>query len=74
MLLSDYPDQQEQEAEWLAGAMLLPRDAIFFYRSRGWAAEQICAKFGVSVPLCEWRIRMTGVDMQLKRLKHSFVV
>jgi Zn-dependent peptidase ImmA (M78 family) len=67
MLLSDYPDQQEQEAEWLAGAMLLPRAALIHHRSRGWGVDQICAKFSVSATLCQWRIRMTGVDSQLKR-------
>lgn len=66
MLLSDYPDQQEQEADWLAGVMLLPRVALIHYRSRGWVVEQICAKYGVSAQLCEWRIRMTGVEAQLK--------
>lgn len=28
LLLSDYSDDQEDEADWLAAALLLPRDAL----------------------------------------------
>jgi Zn-dependent peptidase ImmA (M78 family) len=67
MLLSDYPDDQEQEADWLAAAILLPRDGIFKYRSQGWTAELIAREYGVSMQLVEWRLRMTGVETQIKR-------
>jgi Zn-dependent peptidase ImmA (M78 family) len=67
MLLSDYPDDQEREADWLAGAILLPRDALHCYRRKGWDTAAICEEFGISAQLCEWRIRMTGVDLQLRR-------
>jgi Zn-dependent peptidase ImmA (M78 family) len=66
-LLSDYSDDQEQEADWYAGAMLLPRDALIHHRSRALSVGEIAKIYGVSAPLCEWRLRMTGVDTQLKR-------
>jgi hypothetical protein len=65
ILLSDYSDDQEQEADWYAGAMLLPRDALIHHRSGGRSPADIGRIFGVSVALCEWRLRMTGVDVQL---------
>ena len=34
LLLSDYSEEQEQEADWHAGALLLPRDAILRLRGR----------------------------------------
>jgi hypothetical protein len=71
MLLSDYSDEQEQEADWYAGSFLLPRDGIFRLRSRGKTAEQIAAQFGVSKALCEYRLRMTGVDIQMRRVSNS---
>lgn len=71
MLLSDYPDEQEQEADWLAGALLLPRTALHGYRTLGWGVAQICDHYGVSSELCEWRLRMTGVDRQVPRLRRS---
>lgn len=67
MLLSDYPDDQEQEADWLAGAILLPRDALHHHRSRGLTSSKIAALYGVSQQLSDWRLRMTGVEAQLKR-------
>lgn len=67
MLLSDYPDDQEQEADWLAGAILIPREALLFYRSLGWSEGQISEHFGTSLALAQWRLRMTGIDAQLRR-------
>jgi Zn-dependent peptidase ImmA (M78 family) len=67
MLLSDFSDDQEQEADWFAGSFLLPRDGIFRLRSAGKTAEEIAAQFGVSKALCEYRLRLTGVDIQMRR-------
>lgn len=67
MLLSDYPADQEDEADWLAAAILLPRDALAHYRALSWPKSKICAHFGVSDQLCEWRLRMTGVETQMRR-------
>lgn len=67
MLLSDYPAEQEEEADWLAAAVLLPRDALCHFRRLSWTNAEICQHFGVSTQLCDWRLRMTGVDVQMKR-------
>jgi Zn-dependent peptidase ImmA (M78 family) len=68
MLLSDYSDEQEQEADWYAGAMLVPRDALLHLRGRGKTVTDIATHFGVSQALCEWRLRMTGVELQMRRI------
>ena len=68
-LLSDYSDEQEQEADWHAGALLLPRAALVHYRSRGKTVSEIANYYGVSESLCEWRLRMTGVEVQLRRAR-----
>jgi Zn-dependent peptidase ImmA (M78 family) len=67
MLLSDYSDEQEQEADWHAGALLVPRDMLIQMRAQQRSVAQIAAHCGVSEKLCEWRIRMTGVDVQMRR-------
>ncbi len=67
LLLSDYSDEAEAEADWLAAAMLLPRDVLMDRRRRGDTISAIADAFGTSDQLCEWRVRMTGVDVQLKR-------
>jgi Zn-dependent peptidase ImmA (M78 family) len=67
LLLSDYSAEQEEEADWLMGALLLPRCVLLSRRRAGASAEQIAQEFGVSADLCLWRLRMTGVEAQLRR-------
>lgn len=65
VLLSDYSADQEDEADWLGGALLLPESALLHHRSRGASIEWIAAEYGVSEPLCTWRCRMTGVEKRM---------
>jgi Zn-dependent peptidase ImmA (M78 family) len=67
LLLSDYSDEQEQEADWHAAAFLLPREGLVEMRARSDSVTQIAAYYGVSESLCAWRLRMTGVDVQIRR-------
>lgn len=67
LLLSDYSDEQEQEADWYASSFLLPRDGIYALRSRGRSPAEIAAHYGVSPALCEMRLRLTGVEIQMRR-------
>ena len=70
LLLSHYSEDAEAEADWLAAAMLLPREALIARRRKGQTIATIAAAFGTSEQLCEWRVRMTGVDVQLRRAHH----
>jgi len=70
LLLSDYSDEQELEADWYGGTLLLPRNVLSYYRARRRTASEIAALFGVSEALCEWRLRMTGVEIQLQRVRN----
>jgi Zn-dependent peptidase ImmA (M78 family) len=65
LLLSDYATEYEDEANWLAGALLLPRDALILHKKMGKTAIQIAQHYGVSEELVNWRIRMTGIERQL---------
>jgi Zn-dependent peptidase ImmA (M78 family) len=67
LLLSDYSDEQEQEADWLGAAFLLPREGLVRLRSAHESTSGIATYYGVSEALCEWRLRMTGVDVQMRR-------
>jgi Zn-dependent peptidase ImmA (M78 family) len=66
LLLSDYSEEQEQEADWLAATMLLPRDGLIVWRSKGAQSSEIADYYGVSVALTGWRLRTTGIDVQLR--------
>jgi hypothetical protein len=69
LLVSEYSENDEDEANWLSGALLLPRDALKHYREKAWSASKIAAHFGVSQQMSDWRIRMTGVDVQKRRAR-----
>lgn len=60
-----YNEDQEAEADWLAGTLLLPRPALLHIRRVGLTDEQAKAQFLVSQAMLNWRFRMTGVDYQL---------
>ena len=67
LVLSTYDGDEEDEATWLAGALLVPREGLMqayrWRRDEGLLAE----RFGVSLALLRWRLRMTGVALQSRR-------
>jgi Zn-dependent peptidase ImmA (M78 family) len=48
LLLSDFSVEQEEESDWLAGSLLLPRNGLMRHRARGASANEIAQIFGVS--------------------------
>ena len=63
----NFDQDQEDEADWLAGALLLPRPALMSIRKRGLSDQAACEEHLVSMDMLKWRFRMTGVDYQLAR-------
>lgn len=61
----NFDQDQEDEADWLAGALLLPRPALVSIRFRGLSDESACERYKVSRGMLTWRMRMTGVKFQL---------
>jgi hypothetical protein len=63
--LRTHDPDQESEADWLAGCLLLPRDALLAARKRGVPDEEICESYGVSRDMLRFRINATGIERQL---------
>jgi Zn-dependent peptidase ImmA (M78 family) len=59
--------EQEEEANWLAGALCVPRDGLLLLFARGRQPEQISLAYGVSPALLRWRLNQTGVVRQIAR-------
>ena len=55
---------QEEEAAWLSGSLLLPRDLLAAEVRRGSGVEEIAEKHGVSVSMARYRLNVTGVLRQ----------
>lgn len=65
--LRTHNKEQEDEANWLAGCILLPREALLHIRRLGHSDAQVCMEYGVSPAMFRFRINSTGVDVQVKR-------
>ena len=62
-----YNTNQEEEASWLAGCLLVPRDGLLTAGRQSADHHSLATRFGVSRDMIGWRLRMTGVSRQLKR-------
>lgn len=66
-----WDERFEAEAEWQAGALLVPRQGALAWISRGGTMEDGATYFGVSRDLFQWRVNGTGVIYQLSRRRAS---
>lgn len=73
MVPKNYDQDQEDEANWLAGTLLLPRPALLHIRSNGIGNSKAMEQFLVSQQMFNWRIRMTGVDYQLTNSRKKLI-
>lgn len=64
-----YDQKQEDEANWLAWSLLLPREALLRTRRNALSVEQTAEMYGVTTQLVNYRMRMTGVSVQLERAR-----
>ena len=66
-VMRSYDDKQEKEADWLAAALLLPRDALIHIRTSGLTLQEAAKMYMTSKRLIQYRVGVTGVDIQLRR-------
>lgn len=66
---TSYDQDQEDEADWLAGTLLLPRPALLRIRSLSLTDSHAQTTYQVSDQMLKWRLRMTGVDYQLSNAR-----
>jgi Zn-dependent peptidase ImmA (M78 family) len=69
MLLSAYDKQQEEEADWLSGCLLLPRDALVSIKRRGLVDADAAKAYGVSISMMKYRMSMTGMNKQFRPMR-----
>lgn len=59
--------EQEEEATWLAGCLLLPRSLLLREARNGTTAEAIADKYQVSLHMARFRLNTSGVLLQTRR-------
>ncbi len=67
LALRGYDTAAEEEANWLAGALLLPREALMRAQRQRATDPVICERYGVSRQMLAFRKRVTAVDRQFGR-------
>jgi len=61
----------EAEADWQAGALLVPRQAALEWMQTGGSLDDGAHYFGVSFALFKWRVNQTGILRHLNALAKS---
>ncbi len=69
--LKSYSSEQEEEADWLAASLLLPRDGLLMQYRNTQDLARLAATFNVSVDLIRMRINRTGIAKQLESSKRK---
>jgi Zn-dependent peptidase ImmA (M78 family) len=65
-VMRSYDQTQEDEANWLAWCLLLPREALLRSKKLGRSVSEIAEAYGVTETLVNYRLRITGVESQLR--------
>jgi Zn-dependent peptidase ImmA (M78 family) len=60
----DYAKAEEDEAAWLSGCLLVPRDAAVLVAMSGTPLRIAAEEYGVSVPMMTFRVNSTGARRQ----------
>jgi Zn-dependent peptidase ImmA (M78 family) len=71
MMMSEYNDDLEQEANCFAGTILVPREALLRLISSGASNREAAQHFKVSEALVRMRRNTTGVDIQTARRRRG---
>jgi IrrE N-terminal-like domain len=67
LALRTHDKAQEEEANWLAGCLLLPREVLLHIKSTGLSDESACRQYGVSAKMMSYRMNVSGVNLQQRR-------
>jgi Zn-dependent peptidase ImmA (M78 family) len=68
--LRGFKQLQENEADWLAGCLLLPRKALLHAGYNGLDIDRATEVYGVSKSLYKYRIVISGASKQLRYYKN----
>jgi Zn-dependent peptidase ImmA (M78 family) len=67
MCMRSFNEREESEANWLAGALLVPREALVASYRSGFSEDEFCQQYQISKKMLNWRLSVTGVIRQAQR-------
>jgi hypothetical protein len=65
----DHDPELEDQANYLAGALLMPREGALSLMRSGMTCQEVAEHYGVSPQMARWRTTATGVTLQLERAR-----
>ena len=68
----DWDEDAENEADFLAGVLLVPDDVTIAVVRRGLSIEAAATEYSVSVALMRWRINVTGAHKRVSRARKAW--
>ncbi len=71
LILNTYDRKQEDEANWLTGCLLLPRQAVVSLSYKGLTDDEAAEKYGVSRKMIQYRKNVTGAGRQYQRMRRQ---
>ncbi len=71
LILNTYNREQEDEANWLGGCLLLPRPALLWIKRQGLEEQAVSGQYRASIAMLRYRLNVTGVEYQLHRARRS---
>lgn len=69
LMLNIFNADQENEAGWMAGSLLLPRTALMLIKRKGWSAQTVRSIYKASEIMLNYRLNKTGVNSQFQRFR-----
>lgn len=66
MVMENYDQQQEEQADWLSGCLLLPREALVHIKKQRLDMSIATKQYGVSLSMFKYRMDVTGVSYQFR--------
>jgi hypothetical protein len=67
IVMRSYNQKQENEANWLGGCLLLPRDTLLWIKRQHLDDVTACRVYCVSEDLLRFRMNAGGVNLQIRR-------
>lgn len=68
----NWNDTVEDEAQWLAGVLLISEEAALSIARKGLSLEEAATFYGVSQPMVRWRLGVTGAHKRITRTRQFY--
>jgi Zn-dependent peptidase ImmA (M78 family) len=71
ILMRSFDQKQEDEATWLGGCLILPREALLFCKKNGASDDEIRNTYNATASLLRMRMGVTGISRHMSFIKSS---